>query len=75
MSTQAIMMTFEFKLEYDKQEFKIKKKQAAAAVINSVEANLPQQTISNLNSQLHALQLLKQANTHLENLERAVDFQ
>src|SRR6266480_6812976 len=39
MSTQAIMMTFKFKLEYDKQEFKIKKKQAATAVINSTIIN------------------------------------
>ena len=68
-------MTFEFKLEYDKQEFKIKKKQAAAAIINFAEANLPEQTISNSNSQLHASQLLEQVNACLENVERAVEFQ
>ena len=53
----------------------MKKKQAAAAVVNPAEANLPEQTILNLNSQLCAPQLLEQANTCLENLERAVDFQ
>ena len=50
MPTQAIVVTFKFKLEYDKQEFKMKKKQAAAAIINPAEANLPEQTILNLNS-------------------------
>ncbi len=57
MSTQAIIMIFKFKLEYDKQKFKIKKKQAITAIINSVinsaEANLSELIILNLNSQYH----------------------
>ena len=84
MSTQSIVVTFKFKIKYDKQKFKMKKKQAAAAVVNSavnsVKTNLSKSTILNSNqhhsnSQLHALQLLKQVNTCLENVERAVEFQ
>ena len=58
MSTQSIVVTFKFKIEYDKQEFKMKKKQAAAVIVNSVinsaEANLSESTILNLNSQHHS---------------------
>ena len=73
------MVTFEFKIEYDKQEFKAKKRQAAVSVISILEAILSIQAIANpqivLNPRLHAPQLLKQANARLENLEKAVDFQ
>src|SRR5947208_1401289 len=40
MSTQAIVVTFEFKLEYDKQELNTKKKQAAASIINVTVLNI-----------------------------------
>jgi len=90
MPTQAIVVTFEFKIEYDKQEFKAKKRQAAAAaMINPMEANPSGQIVPNLsgqtvpnpnpnpnsNSRLRAPQLLEQANARLENLEKAVEFQ
>ena len=44
MSTQAIVIMFEFKIEYDKQKFKTKKKQAAvitaAVIITDITVDL-----------------------------------
>ena len=83
MSTQAIVIMFEFKIEYDKQEFKTKKKQAAVTVtaatatVTDITAGLlkisEQSTV--LNSQHCAPELLEHMNIHLENLERADDHQ
>ena len=44
MPTQTIIVTFEFKLEYDKQKFKAKKNHAATAVtaVTAVTAGLPE---------------------------------
>ena len=47
MSTQTITVMFKFKVEYDKQEFKAKKKHAAAAITNSAEANPSEQAVPN----------------------------
>src|SRR5438034_2105262 len=58
MSTQVIVITFEFKIKYDKQKFKTKKKQAAviSVIVTDITADLSeiseQSTV--LNSQLHA---------------------
>ncbi len=72
MPTQAIVITFEFKLEYDKQEFKAKKKQAT--VIAELNPAMSEQ-VTALNSRLRAPRLLEQANTRLGNIEKAGDFQ
>ena len=83
MSTQVIVITFEFKIKYDKQKFKTKKKQAAVIIatviftVTDVTADLSeiseQSTV--LNSWHHASELLEHTNIHLENLERADDHQ
>jgi len=81
MSTQAIVIIFEFKIEYNKQKFKIKKKQAAiitvAVTVTDITADLSeiseQSTV--LNFQLHVSQLLEQVSIYLENLQKADNFQ
>ena len=54
MSTQAIVVTFEFKLEYDKQELKTKKKQAAASIINVIVINITEAISSEANPAVSA---------------------
>jgi hypothetical protein len=80
MPTQAIVVTFEFKLEYDKQEFKAKKNHAAtaatAATAGLPEANsiIPEPPTSQ-NSRLRAPHLLESTNARLENIQRSGDCQ